>query len=90
MEMIDQNRDPADAEAAVEVAVLMLLLSVHPAQVTFDELLRMMTAHEPDFGERDAIGLAVEELAASGLAHRNGEAVFASRAAVRCDELLSR
>lgn len=87
---MDASRNPAEDDAAVETAVLQLLLALHPAQVTFAELLRLMSMDEADFDERDTAERAVDELAGVGLVHRNGEVVFPSRAAVRCDELLSR
>ncbi len=87
---MDDSRTPAEDDVAVEAAVLQLLLALHPAQVTLAELLRMMAMDEADFGQRDAAERAVAELAAAGLLHRNGEVLLLSRAAVRCDELLSR
>jgi hypothetical protein len=87
---MNRIRTPAEEDDAVEAAVLQLLLALHPAQVTFHELLRLMTMDVDDFDQRDTADRAVDELVAVGLAHRNGEVIFASRAAVRCDELLSR
>ncbi len=84
------ERTPAEDDALVEAAVLQLLLALHPAQVTFAELQRLMAMDEADFNQRDSAERAVRELVGAGLAHRNGEVIFASRAAVRCDELLSR
>jgi hypothetical protein len=87
---MDETRTAGEDDTAVEAAVLQLLLALHPAQATFAELLRMMTMDEGDFGQRDTAERAVEELGAAGLLHRNGEVLLLSRAAVRCDELLSR
>jgi hypothetical protein len=87
---MDETRTAGEDDTAVEAAILQLLLALHPAQVTFAELLRMLTMDEADFGQRDTAERAVEELAAAGLMHRNGDVLFLSRAAVRCDELLSR
>jgi hypothetical protein len=87
---VDDSRNQVEDDAAIEAAVLQLLLALYPAQVTFEELLRMMTMDETDFGQRDTAEQAVEELAASGLMHRNGDLLIPSRAAVRCDQLLSR
>lgn len=84
------EKTPAEDDTQVEAAILQLLLALHPAQVTFAELLRLMAMDEADFQQRDTAERAVYELGGSGLLHRNGEAVFASHAAVRCDELLSR
>jgi hypothetical protein len=87
---MDRIRTPAEEDDSVEAAVLQLLLALHPAQVTFSELLRLMTMDEADFDQRDTTDRAVDALVAVGLAHRRGDLIFASRAAVRCDELLSR
>lgn len=84
------ERTPEVDDAKVEAAILQLLLAMHPAQVTFAELARLMAMDPVDFDQRDTVDQAVCELAGSGLLHRNGEAIFASHAAVRCDELLSR
>lgn len=58
----------------LQVAVLRLVLELHPATLTMDELIREMTGGgSRDFGEIDAIQRAVRELAGSGLLHRPGE-----------------
>lgn len=88
MEGVNEIRTPAEDDAAVEGAVLRLLLALHPAQIAFEELLREIGAGESDFAQRDALERALRELAAAGLLHRNGNLVLPSRAAVRCDELL--
>ena len=83
--MRDQrNHEPVDEPASQDVlehAVLHLVLSRHPAQLSFDELVR--ATGDPAFLVQDA----VTELTADGLLHRNGEFVLATRAAVRFDEL---
>ncbi len=85
---MDETRTPAEDDAAVEGAVLRLLLELHPALIAFEELLREIAAGAADFGQRDALERALRDLAAAGLLHRNGDLVLPSRAAVRCDELL--
>lgn len=83
--MRDQrNHVPADEPVSHDVlehGVLHLVLRRHPAQLTFDELVR--AAGEPAFMVEDAVA----ELVADGLLHRHGDFVVASRAAVRFDEL---
>jgi hypothetical protein len=74
-------------EDRVQQAVLSLLLDAHPAQRSMDEILREMTDQPDDFAVRDAIDNAVRDLVGAGLAHRHGAFVFATRAAVRFDEL---
>jgi hypothetical protein len=77
----------SDAEKA-EQAVLALLLHTYPALLSIDEVIRALTADHPDeSGPRDDYQNAVRDLVATGLAHRHGAFVFATRAAVRGDEL---
>lgn len=85
---MDHIRTPAEEDAAVEAAVLRQLLTLHPVQVVFDELLREIAADPEDFAQRDAVERAVRDLAAAGLLHRRDEFVIPSRAALRFDELL--
>jgi len=88
MEGMDDIRTPAQEDARTEAAVLRWLLSLHPVQVTFEELLREVSEDPEDFAQSDAIDPAVRDLVSAGLAHRNGEFVVPSRAALRLDELL--
>jgi hypothetical protein len=48
-----------------------------------------MTADQPpdEFSPRDGVERAIRDLVGAGLAHRHGPFVFATRAAVRADEL---
>ena len=71
----------------VQQAVLATLLDAHPAQLSVDELARELTDRPDEFGPRDAIDNALRDLVGAGLAHRHGAFVFATRAAVRFDEL---
>ncbi|MGB7587339.1 MAG: hypothetical protein WBM00_01380 [Solirubrobacterales bacterium] len=89
MDLLYDIRSPADEDAATELAVLYQLLTLHPVQVTRDELLREMVGETEDFGRRDAVSRAVRDLVGAGLVHLNGNVVFASRAAFRFNELLS-
>lgn len=86
---MDHIRTPAEEDAAVEAAVLQHLLSLHPVQVIFDELLREIAVDPQDFAQRDAVDRAVRDLVVAGLLHRRDEFVIPSRAALRFDELLS-
>ena len=89
MKEMDDNRTPAEADTATETAVLGRLLDLHPVLVTIDELVREIAVDAGDFAARDAVERAVQDLAAAGLLHRNGDLVLPSRAALRLDELLS-
>jgi hypothetical protein len=83
----DDIRNPAQEDATIEAAVLGQVLSLHPLQITFDELLRDVAGEPGDFAERDAVERAVRELAGAGLLHRNDDFVLPSRAALRFNEL---
>lgn len=80
---------PAAEDAALESAVLQLVLDLHPAQATVADLLREIGGESPGFAERDAVERAVRDLAAVGLLHRHDEFVMPTRAALRFDQLLS-
>jgi hypothetical protein len=74
---------PAADEAAVEGAVLALLVAEHPTRLTGAELVRELTAGPRDFAERDAVQRAVRDLIAVGLLHRDDRFVWPTRAALR-------
>jgi hypothetical protein len=77
----------AQSEDLTQQAVLGLLLDAHPAQRSVEEVVREMTDRPDEFPARDAVLNAVRDLAGAGLIHRHGPFVFATRAAVRFDEL---
>jgi hypothetical protein len=77
----------AEREDALQGALLSLLLLAHPGQRCIEEVVRELSDRGDDPSARDAIGNAIRDLVGAGLAHRNGAFVFASRAAVRFDEL---
>lgn len=88
MDGLDEIRDPRAEDAVLEAAVLRQLLALYPVQLTAAELVREIAGENGDFALKDAVERAVRELTAAGLAHRNGEVVLPSRAALRLDELL--
>ena len=73
----------------VQQAVLGILVHIYPAQRSVEELVREMTADQPadEFSPRDQVENAIRDLVAAGLVHRHEPFVFATRAAVRADEL---
>lgn len=85
---MNENRSPSADDTTIEAAVLRQLLALHPVQMTVDELSRELGGDSADFAHTDAVERAVRELTGSGLAHRNGDVVIPSRAALRLDELL--
>ena len=58
-----------------------------PRSSPLDEVVRELTDRPDDFAPRDRVNNAVRDLVAAGLVHRHGAFVFASRAAVRFEEL---
>jgi hypothetical protein len=77
---------PEDADAQTQAAVMTLLLTEHPAQLTRAEIERELAAGG-DFGERDAVARAIRDLAAVGLLNLAGDLVLPSRAALHFDGL---
>ena len=70
-----------------ERAVLECVVDLHPVQLTLAELIRELTDTPDDFGSRDRIEIAVQQLARAGLLHRHGQFVLPTRALLRCLEL---
>jgi hypothetical protein len=71
----------------VQQAILSLMVGIYPAQLSMEELVREMTDQPHDFAGRDRIEIAVRALTGAGLLHAHGQFLFATRAAVRADEL---
>lgn len=78
------------ADAATEVAVLQLVIDLHPAPITAAEVVRELAGEQPSFSDRDAIDRALRDLGGVGLLHRNDGFVLPTRAALRFSELLDR
>lgn len=75
--------DPQVEDLAAEAAVLALLLDVHPAPLTREEVRRRLLATaRPSFSARDQVDRAVTEVLAHGAAHDAGGWLIASHAAV--------
>jgi predicted transcriptional regulator len=85
---MDEIQIPAEDDAAMEAAVLRQLLTLHPVQVTLEELHRELGIEPEDFAQRDAVERAVRELVAAGLLHRLEDFAIPSRAALRFEELM--
>jgi hypothetical protein len=88
MDVRTETRHPDEVDATLEATVLRQLLALHPVQLTLDELVREIAGEDSGFALTDAVERAVRDLTAAGLAHRSGEVVLPSRAALRLDELL--
>jgi hypothetical protein len=84
---MDDSRNSAEQDAAMESAVLQQLLALHPVQLTFAELAREVADDPEQFAQRDAVERAVRELTSAGLVHRARDFVVPTRAALRFDEL---
>jgi hypothetical protein len=83
----DDDLAPGEREDMTEQAVLSILLDAHPGQCSLEEVVREMTDRPEEFPARDAINNAIRDLVGAGLLHRHGAFVFATRAAVRFEEL---
>ena len=81
------RRPPTHEEDLLQQAVLAILLDAHPAQRSFEEIVRELTDGPEELSESDAIGNAIRDLVGAGLLHRHGPFVFATHAAVRLNEL---
>jgi hypothetical protein len=53
------------------LAVLLMVIDLHPAQATVSELVRRLTLRPADFEERDRVERAVLDLAGIGLLHHH-------------------
>ena len=78
-----------EQDTAVEIAVIALILSRHPAQLTLAELIREVADDPSQFRQVDAIERAVRDLGGVGLLNRNGEFLVPSQATLRMDKLVS-
>ncbi len=78
----------AEESAAIQSAVLVLLLDQHPTQLTLAELAREVAEDPGDFAQRDAIARAARDLVGAGLLHRHGDFAIPTRAALCFDRLL--
>lgn len=85
----------AEQDKVTRHTVLIVVIDIHPAQVTVSELVRQLTRSSADHGERDGIEQAVLDLAGFGLLHhhdfrnRPDALVAPTQAALCAYELLS-
>ena len=78
---------PAREEDLAQQSVLAILLDAYPALRSTEEVIREATDRPDEFAERDRVDNAIRDLVGAGLLHRHGSFLFATRAAVRFDEL---
>jgi len=78
---------PAGEDRRTESAVMALLLEEHPIRLTMDELVLMLHGDPERGNPKDAAQRAVRELVGAGLAHREGDFIAPSRAALYFDAL---
>jgi len=82
------DRSPVEREDdRTQQAVLGLLLLAHPGQRSIEEVIREESDPPDDAMARDRVENAIRDLVGAGLLHRHASFVFATRAAVRADEL---
>jgi hypothetical protein len=74
-------------DEAWQLAVLSLVLVLHPEHLSVDELRREMLAGRQGFVQVDAHDRAVRDLIACGLLRHDGDSVLPTRAAIRFDAL---
>lgn len=72
---------------ALAAALLAQLVSEYPAQFSLEELFRSLAEGPEDWAARDDMQVALRQLIADGLVHRHGSFAFATRAAVRAEQL---
>lgn len=72
----------------IAAAVVDLVIAEHPAQLSVEELVRAIADDISDFGDRDAVAVAIRELVAAGLVHRSRDFIFATRPAVLAHRFL--
>lgn len=87
MDHREDIRSTAGDDTATESAILQLVLALHPAAFSFEELAREMGG-DRSANDLDAIERGVRDLAAAGLLQRSGSLVLPTRAALRFDELM--
>lgn len=85
MEESEDIRSTAGEDAALESALLQLVLALHPATLTLEEAVRELGEEE----NLDGVERALRDLGAAGLLRRSGTLVLPTRAALRFDELLA-
>ena len=78
---------PAQEDEIMQRSVLTQVLVLHPAQLTILELALRVESDLRDC-EQDAVERAVRELSRDGLIACDCRRIYASRCAVRFDELL--
>ena len=83
------NQPNPDEDAQLPQATFVLVLDAHPGQWSINELMRELSGGNPDPATLDAIENTLRDLRAAGHIHRQGEFVFASRAATIAAELLT-
>lgn len=79
---------PHEKDDRDQQAIMSLVISEHPIQLTMPELVRQMVAPDARFIETDAIDRGVRDLVGIGLLHRSGDTIRPTRAALRFDHLL--
>jgi hypothetical protein len=78
-----------ERDAAIDFAVLAVILNRHPTQLTVAELKREIVEDLESFAQVDAIERAVRDLVGAGLLHRHGEFAIPTLAAIRFEVLVN-
>lgn len=81
------SASPAAVDAREERMVLGLILELHPDQLTNAELSQALVDADDDFGAKDAVDRALQELVGAGLLRRQVESVLPTRSALHFHRL---
>lgn len=79
---------PHEKDDRDQQAIMSLVISEHPIQLTVPELVRQMVPPDAQFIEFDDIERGVRDLVGTGLLYRNGDTIRPTRAALRFDHLI--
>jgi len=81
------GRDIESSADRCEAVVLEIVLDHHPAHLSVEEVINEAAEDPLRFSDRTDTSEAIRDLVRTGLLHRSGKFVFATRAAVRVAEL---
>ncbi|HEX3562467.1 MAG TPA: hypothetical protein VHU24_06485 [Solirubrobacterales bacterium] len=81
-QLAPHERDDRDQEA-----IMALVISEHPIQLTVSELVCQMVPPDADWIESNDIERGVRDLIGIGLLHRSGDTIRPTRAALRFNHL---
>jgi hypothetical protein len=78
---------PHEKDDRDQEAIVALVISEHPIQLTVPELVRQMVPPDAEWIESEDIERGVRDLVGIGLLHRSGDTIRPTRAALRFNYL---